>query len=222
MARKRAPGGGRKPMGKYFGKSETLSTRITPELRRALERERDRKAKRTGKKCSLSQIVEELLRNLLNEPNGSKKALGSRHNHALGRSVSRLARDIEAYTGEQWPKSPFSFETLRSAVETLLSQFAPKGERQVPTQMEDSYAIKLKSYHSIKPHLQKHFPKPTAEQFREPSVVGSSIGLAFWDKLTTTGPPPTGHQSHEYYADDFRDMPDLREEFGLELRRQNN
>ena len=56
MAGKRAAGGGRKPKGPFKGKTETLTTRITPELRRGLQLEADRNSR------SLSQEIELRLR----------------------------------------------------------------------------------------------------------------------------------------------------------------
>jgi len=53
--RKRAPGGGRKPMGPYQGKGSMLTTRIMPETRAALE------DGAVEKGVSLSQYVEWIL-----------------------------------------------------------------------------------------------------------------------------------------------------------------
>ena len=53
--RRRAPGGGRKPLGPFAGKTEPLTTRITAETRQALEEG----ARLRG--VSLSQYVEMLL-----------------------------------------------------------------------------------------------------------------------------------------------------------------
>jgi hypothetical protein len=54
-AKKRAPGGGRKPQGRITGKSAAFTTRITPETRKALE-------DACGPGKSLSQVAEEMLR----------------------------------------------------------------------------------------------------------------------------------------------------------------
>jgi len=50
--KRRAPGGGRKPQGEFHGKSTTMTTRITPMLRKAL----DEACEASGR--SLSQEVE--------------------------------------------------------------------------------------------------------------------------------------------------------------------
>jgi len=55
MARKRAPGGGRKPAGEFKGKSATITTRVTPATRAALEQA----ASANGR--SLSQEIESRL-----------------------------------------------------------------------------------------------------------------------------------------------------------------
>src|SRR5262249_51311773 len=61
-ARKRRPGGGRKPKGVFAGKREWFSTRITPETRAALEQE---VAAKPGQ--SISQVAERLLVHGLDE-----------------------------------------------------------------------------------------------------------------------------------------------------------
>lgn len=76
MARKRAPGGGRKPKGEIFGKRAVFSTRIQIETRQALERESARN------KRSLSQEVEERLKASLREPVALERALGAPHTRA--------------------------------------------------------------------------------------------------------------------------------------------
>jgi hypothetical protein len=57
--RKRAFGGGRKPLGEFKGKTTTLTTRITPQTKAALER----RAKQHGR--SLSQEIEACLNEVI-------------------------------------------------------------------------------------------------------------------------------------------------------------
>ena len=56
MAKKRAPGAGRKPRGEFKGKSATLTTRITSETRAALDRAAQKVAVHCRKKSNIVLI----------------------------------------------------------------------------------------------------------------------------------------------------------------------
>jgi hypothetical protein len=77
--RKRAPGAGRKPKGEFTGKSATITTRIRPDTRDALE-----KVARANRR-SLSQEVEFRLRA------GLLSTDAQRRNQALTHSIARMA-----------------------------------------------------------------------------------------------------------------------------------
>jgi hypothetical protein len=114
MARKRAPGGGRRPQGEFAGKSVTFATRLTPITRRALEQA----AKASGR--SLSQEAESRLSLSLQKPQGKP------HNRALAFAVATLANRIEEETGRSWREDPFTGTALRYAVEMLLTLSSPE------------------------------------------------------------------------------------------------
>src|SRR5262249_47576826 len=109
MARKRAPGGGRKPRG--AGPAVQFNTRISPEVRRQLELV----AKRNGR--SLSREIEVRLRQSLafeKEWEGIHK-----HHHALARLVSIAARDVEGFIrppDKSWRDDVFAARALRAAL----------------------------------------------------------------------------------------------------------
>jgi hypothetical protein len=105
-------GAGRKAVhGK--GKVANFSTRITPELREALERQ----AKRSGH--SLSQEVERRLTDSLQAPKRDKEVWGEDRNLGLAHLINRTAQIIEAHTGESWITNDYTFQALRAAVEQL-------------------------------------------------------------------------------------------------------
>ena len=120
-ARRRAPGGGRKPAGNIHSKVETFSTRITKETRQALENEK----KATGH--SISQIAEHLL------------VLGLRTKRELERDnairglallIDQLAIAIASQRGgkdPRWRLDPFLFRSLQQAIIGLMDRLAPKG-----------------------------------------------------------------------------------------------
>jgi hypothetical protein len=130
MPRKRALGAGRKPRGPIKGKSDTFTTRITPDLKMALEQEAGRNSR------SLSQEIELRLRHSIKQPKRRENAMGASPHADLGIIVAQLAAGVTRITGENWRKGAFSFEALRSAVEFALSQLAPMGQVKVPPAVE--------------------------------------------------------------------------------------
>lgn len=127
MAKHRAPGGGRKPKGEFKGKSAAFSTRITPQLRAALDEE----AAHGG--MSLSQIVERRLRDSFDRPKRTELALGPAHIRALAYSAARIAVHIELGTGKHWNEDQFTNEALSAALELLLGPyFSPRNGAVVP------------------------------------------------------------------------------------------
>jgi hypothetical protein len=106
------PRSGRKPVhGKR--KLANFSTRITPELREALERE----AKGNGH--SLSQEVEQRLTDSLQAPKRVKEIWGEDRNLGLAHLINRTAQMIEDHTGGSWIHNDYTFRALRAAVEEL-------------------------------------------------------------------------------------------------------
>ncbi|MGR9204121.1 hypothetical protein ACU8OG_09290 [Rhizobium leguminosarum] len=134
MTEKRGPGAGRKPKGEFSGKSAAFSTRITPELRAALEKE----SKETGK--SLSQIVERRLRDSFDHPERWKRALGAEHVRALAYAVAKIVTDLEIRTGRHWHKDAFTGSALKAALNIAIHYFGSWGEVCVPDRLEEQAA----------------------------------------------------------------------------------
>lgn len=201
MTRKRAPGGGRKPEGPFKGKTATLTTRITSELRSALDRE----AKRNNR--SLSQEVEQRLRQSIDQPKQQGKILGAPHNPAFASIVARLAANIELVTGENWRKDAFSFQALKSAIEFAFSKLAPNGPVRVPARIKQT-AVGLNSSQS--------------EQFFKPDGVALAVALGFWDQLEIIEMPPLNHPRNVYYAEESYSLPNIRRDLDLKPRKGIN
>jgi hypothetical protein len=104
--RKRAPGAGRKPKGEFVGKSATITTRIQPSTRDALEQA----ARANGR--SLSQEVEFRLRAGL-----KKRTEAQRRNEALACAITLMVEEIEKGTGRSWLEDPFTGLAVRYAIE---------------------------------------------------------------------------------------------------------
>src|SRR5262245_32900459 len=110
--RKRAPGGGRKPSGPLKGKSATITTRITPETRMALEQ-----ASKASDR-SLSQEIEIRLRRSVGPD--EKRA---KHIKAAEELIRLAAEETERLTGLNWLADRFTAEALRHSIDHLLGRF---------------------------------------------------------------------------------------------------
>src|SRR5262249_53506745 len=118
MPRKRAPGAGRKPRGEFKGKTATLTTRITPEKRAALESAAKKRRR------SLSQEVEHRLYVSIKRDYEHKS-----HRHILGlaEAIALLTHWVEARTQKRWIDDPFTGEALRRAIESFVVRFSAPG-----------------------------------------------------------------------------------------------
>jgi TraY domain len=122
MARKRAPGGGRKPRG--VGPAVHFNTRIAPDVRRRLERD----ARRNGR--SLSHEIEVRLTDSIREAPAADV-----QTRALCYLISQVAEigrvvGLERSSGSEfnWRTNRFDFEAFRAAIAHLLDRLAPTGE----------------------------------------------------------------------------------------------
>jgi hypothetical protein len=123
MAKKRAPGAGRKPRGDFSRKTSTLTTRITAATRAAL----DRAAQESDH--SLSQEVEHRLYLSIRR---DRDLNHQRHFRALAKAIALLTQQVERATGKCWRDDSFTGEALRHAIEFLISHYAPHGAIEVP------------------------------------------------------------------------------------------
>jgi predicted transcriptional regulator len=125
MAKKRAPGAGRKPRGEFKGKSATLTTRITPGTRAAMERA----AQKSGR--SLSQEVEcRLDASLAKEHNRTPDVL------ALAEAVSQVTEKVQQATAKNWREDAFTGEAIRHGIDFLIRHFAARGTAVIPPSVE--------------------------------------------------------------------------------------
>jgi hypothetical protein len=127
MAKKRAPGAGRKPRGEFKGKSATLTTRITPETRAAM----GRAAQKNGR--SLSQEVERRLYDSVRNERNRRSDV-----RALAEVIAIVAEKVEIATGKQWLQDASTGEELRRGIDVLVRHFAPHGARVNPPNIEEA------------------------------------------------------------------------------------
>jgi hypothetical protein len=192
-------GVGRPPAGEFAGKSTTLTTRLTPATKAALERE----AKKN--KRSLSQEVELRLVRSLELPSTVKQNLwGEPHNKALAALTAKVAFSVEFVTGCSWRDSRFTWEALAAGMGVMLDYLKPKGDTEIPV------AISTRI---------KEGPEQLREHFRsweQPAEVGLSCGLGIVDQLTLLRePPPLDHPADQHFADGFYQFPAIRRDLGL-------
>jgi hypothetical protein len=167
MAQKRAPGAGRPPRGEYTGKSATITTRIKPDTRSALE-----DAARANRR-SLSQEIERRLRESLSS---TERQAG--HIRAIGELAKIATERIEEVTGKDWLSDPFTAEAVRHTVDTVLAHFAPRlASHTVPDRLE---------------RLAAAMPSEMAEAYRRPIALGlmQATGITAWIESTYRIKPP--------------------------------
>lgn len=122
--KRRRPGAGRKPQGKFKGNSAVLNLRVTAEVRQALERA----AKKSG--ASLSQEAQHRLDASFAEGRSARKRRSDLR--ALTVATTMVAEFIERATGKHWQEDAFTSEALRFGVEFLIRHFGGAGEVVVP------------------------------------------------------------------------------------------
>jgi hypothetical protein len=177
MARKRAPGGGRKRLPPGEGKTGTLSTRVSHATRAALERE----AKRNGQ--SLSREAE------LRLEQSFKDSSAPAHIRALAHAVTLLAMQIERVSGEFWYAGSFTGNALRHGIEALIFHFSqtPDGDVVVPPKIEETAA---------------RFQPPVRETFRNPALLGQMEAGSIITSIENA-PSATREPAGAYVPDQF-------------------
>jgi hypothetical protein len=168
MARKPVPGAGRPPRGEYTGKSATITTRVKPDTRLALE-----DAARANRR-SLSQEIERRLRESLSS---AERQAG--HIRVIGELAKIATERIEEVTGKDWLSDPFTAEAVRHTVDTVLAHFAPprQASHTVPDRLE---------------RLAAAMPSEMAEAYRRPIALGlmQATGITAWIESAYRIEPP--------------------------------
>jgi hypothetical protein len=119
--KRRKPGGGRKPQGKFKGNYAVLNLRVTREVRASLKRA----AKKNGE--SLSQEAQKRLDQSFEDDRKARKARPN-HIRALGTTIMLAAARIEHQTGKRWLDDADTTKHLQDAVEFLIRHFGAKSD----------------------------------------------------------------------------------------------
>jgi hypothetical protein len=197
MAKKRAPGGGRKPRGQ--GPAQHFNTRIAPEVRHRLVQA----AKRNDQ--TLSSEIERRLRESLEV----EERWGGDHHYALARLVTNAAQRIERSAGKRWLDDAFVAQALRAVVLIILNRLMPDAPLQTPESVKKSTA-----------NFAAHLPPEQAAFHNTPEGFGSAIAGSILYELETYEAPATDRPSHIHYAENFFLMPRIRKGWASPRRGQ--
>jgi Arc-like DNA binding dprotein len=169
MARKRAPGGGRKP-GELGLKSATLSLRLPKDMREALAAAATR-----NKRRSVSEEIVLRLRSTL----GRDEVERPRHIRALSDVVARIAMGLEGRTKRPWIEDRYTQAQLSKGIDLFLYTYS-RGEAAVPP--------------SVRAEAVRN-PEDTffVERFGELIAGGIIAMLSFPPEPPTTKLPPGEH-----------------------------
>lgn len=107
------------PKGQYENKTSVLSTRITSELREALEAS----ARQSGR--SLSQEIEHRLRRSFKEDRKLVDRFGGRQMYAVFQTAALVAELRLGHGNDVWLRDPHFFDQTLKAIVAVLEQFRP-------------------------------------------------------------------------------------------------
>jgi hypothetical protein len=128
-ARRRAPGGGRKPAGDFSHLTAVTSFRMPAEMREQLEKAAKARSKETNRRIGLSQ---ELLRRLAESFDQDRRTWRDPATRALCFLISELAETI-GLGQSGWRSDPFLFRAFKVGVAKLLDNIPqPAGKIETP------------------------------------------------------------------------------------------
>jgi hypothetical protein len=195
MAQKRAPGGGRKPVGEFKGKTATLTTRITPQLRTALERRANKNRR------SLSQEIERCLRDAVWQDRAEPHIAGLAH------AITLLSQAIERATQKRWLEDPFTGEAVHHGIKTLLLHFGPQGTPLVPSSVQTASA---------------RMPTQLADSYRTPTGLGEMETFNLITQIETTPKPHNKSSPKIHYPDEWYTYWQIRGDIGATSAAKRN
>jgi hypothetical protein len=133
MAKKRAPGGGRKPKGEFSQLAATLSIRMPADMRAKLGASAARR--RNGKGWVLTQEILYRLQHSFDRERDEQRDPASRALcYLLAQVIATVAANVRP---REWRSDPFAFRTMKLAFGQILDALEPKGEIRPPSRVED-------------------------------------------------------------------------------------
>jgi hypothetical protein len=185
MAKKRKPGGGRKPKGDFSRLTSPLTIRMPAEMRKQLEAA----ANKSGK-----NVTQELLRRLQNSFNRDREKSRDPALRALCFLIAEIAEGVvlpepirfpNAYP--LWRSNPFLFRAFKLAVGKLLDALEPPGEIQAPVTLEPAEGVKI----PLGPLDQPEF---LLNKYVSPEALSNYVIADIWTALHGTTPAQTRYE----------------------------
>lgn len=130
MAKKRAPGGGRKPKGDFSALVSALTIRMPSDMRKLL----DLAAADSGK-----SVTQEILGRIRTSFQRDREKAPKTEVRALCFLIAKLASDVvgsrnsDGWQRYSWRSDRFFFCAFKTALVELLDQLEPQGELRLPT-----------------------------------------------------------------------------------------
>lgn len=133
---------GRPAKGAYAEKVSQLTTRITGDLRQAL----DGACERSGR--SLSQEVEHLLRRALSQERSISDSFGDRRTFAFYRTLAAVTETIHKSTSPEvhWLDDPLRYRGVEDAIAAIMSNMRPAA---APSSSVGDVMLALHSIHGF-------------------------------------------------------------------------
>jgi hypothetical protein len=207
MPRKRAPGGGRKPIG-AFPTSTQLSIRMPDNIRAELEAA----AKKRG--WSLSQELLWRVRVSLSKDRQDRRDSALR---AICFLISAMAtRGLHTRRqGKPWYQNPFTFRAFKLGVAKLLDALEPRGEISIPIHENGTRFAGFPVYSTL-----IKTPEDAAEFAAEGEILRLfHIGPEIFTRLTETEPLPFMGRLvkwNEDYERELYALSDARRDLGID------
>jgi hypothetical protein len=211
MARKRAPGGGRKPKGAVAARPVTV--RLPPDVRDHIEAAI--KTRRPG-----WTLTDELVGRLRWSLNRDREVRRNSAMRALCDLISDMAkRELHTDRQRSWHQDPFTFRAFRFAVAKLLDELEPVGEMRPPPPLAEVF----KAWGPLDAErLGEHaaFKALTALRYASPLAAGRAMAQRYF--MAQMGAEPGGDMvsdtdlTMDEFEEQLRSWPRIRHALGIE------
>ena len=162
-ARRRAPGGGRKPLHPDRARSAVVKVRLTPDLQRALKKFAEQKG------WSLSEEIRHALYYWLKRSGNPKLHIGS-----LTSFIEVLVTEIEKRSKKRWIDDPVTGVAVCEQVDLLIRHFAPKPTKSVTVPPDLDVVGGIIALAELARHYLQQFPHLRANPPEQEAVVRDS------------------------------------------------
>ena len=211
MVRKRAPGGGRKPLGPSA--AHPLTIRMDNDLRHQLERA----ASKRGRKRAWN-LSQEILLRLRVSLNREHEEHPDRALRALCFVISEMARNffstegrVPEIAGGPWQRDPFTFTAFKLAVGKLLDGLQPPGDLRRPRTKDGDWRYGTETPESIAEHAAKEILSDLSYTRMPDQEMRTLI-----QKITLPTNPHYGEWLAELLERDFYAMSSARRDLGID------